>query len=38
MAQLGIREYDAKQLMAKFLPKLSDNKIIVEDRQVLIFE
>ncbi|MCF7913324.1 MAG: ATPase [Candidatus Cloacimonetes bacterium] len=36
MAQKGIREYDAKRMMAKALPKFSDGKIKFEASQVLI--
>lgn len=36
MAQKGIREYDAKRMMAKALPEFSDNKFKFEDKQVLI--
>jgi ATP-citrate lyase beta-subunit len=36
MAEKGIREYDAKRLMAKALPELSDGKITYEAKSVLI--
>ncbi|MDP8220845.1 MAG: ATP citrate lyase citrate-binding domain-containing protein [Candidatus Stygibacter frigidus] len=36
MAQKGIREYDAKRMMAKALPKFSNGKIKFEASQVLI--
>ncbi len=38
MAQLSIREFDAKQILAKFLPKFSNNKLIGDGRQVLLYE
>jgi ATP-citrate lyase beta-subunit len=36
MAQKGIREYDAKRMMAKALPEYSNGKIKFEAKQVLI--
>lgn len=36
MAQKGIREYDAKRMIANALPKFSDNKIKFKGKQVLI--
>ncbi|MEA1993267.1 MAG: ATP citrate lyase citrate-binding domain-containing protein [Euryarchaeota archaeon] len=36
MAEKGIREYDAKRLMAEALPKFSDGKITYEAKSVLI--
>jgi len=36
MAQKGIREYDAKRMMANALPKFSDGKIKFDASQVLI--
>ncbi|RLF93657.1 ATPase, partial [Thermococci archaeon] len=36
MAEKGIREYDAKRLMAKALPEFSGGKFIYEAKSVLI--
>jgi ATP-citrate lyase beta-subunit len=36
MAQKGIREYDAKRMMANALPEFSNNKFKYDDKQVLI--
>ncbi|RLG01376.1 ATPase, partial [Thermococci archaeon] len=36
MAEKGIREYDAKRLMAKALPEFSGGKLIYEAKSVLI--
>jgi len=36
MAQKGIREYDAKRMMSKALPKFSNGKIKFDAKQVLI--
>jgi ATP-citrate lyase beta-subunit len=36
MAQKGIREYDAKRIMAKALPEFSDNKIKFDIKQILV--
>jgi len=36
MAQKGIREYDAKRMMASALPEFSDKKFKFENKQVLI--
>ncbi|HCP32503.1 TPA: ATPase, partial [Candidatus Acetothermia bacterium] len=36
MAQKGIREYDAKRLLAKAVPQYSDGKLRFDDRLVLV--
>jgi len=36
MAQKGIREFDAKKMMAKALPEFSNGKIKFEAKQVII--
>ncbi len=36
MAQKGIREYDAKRLVAKAVPDYSDGKLRLDDRSVLV--
>ena len=36
MAQKGIREYDAKRLLAKAIPEISGNKLRINDQLVLV--
>ena len=36
MAQRGIREYDAKRMLAKYLPEFSDGKFKIPEERVLV--
>ncbi|OGJ52025.1 ATPase [Candidatus Peregrinibacteria bacterium RIFOXYB2_FULL_32_7] len=38
MAQLGIREYNAKKMLAKYLPEFSNQKVNGDQRVILLYE